>query len=628
MADEDKVGADKVEKKKDIPFNELVEELEKRIQSGDGDALEITLQAIIDAGVGLKDVGLRQRGVRDTAITHHYTRLASVITHVITTYDGGLSAQRYEAICWRKQDVSYIFAVSGYRSMAHLVNLCSSRNEDGSLSLKRNRALLLLAFLDIDHLTSELLDFALTQDPVLLLPLMIGWLSQRAILTERGESNRTKILQSGHLIENVQIEDRHLPMISVAYMYVTYAVYPGRHEFKRSLNKLCGNLLERRKLQPVDILPPKRKKPRLLVIHEWFSHSHAMYRCYAPLVQALGRKFELHSLASPEGIDAEAAKLFKSSTVVEPLKVGIPGILKEINRLKPDAIFYPSVGMAYWVILLSNLRLAPVQFASQGHPATTMSPFIDFMFVWRRGFKSEHLYSERVVVGQSDSLFAPHAGLKKARPNPRYTVATSEVNIAINAKLMKLNHQIFGICAKITERSALPVTFQFFPGEKGWAHDGIVQSISNHVPNSIVHPLMKYEDLLEKISMCDFALSPMPFGNTNSVIDCSLLAVPNVGFLGEELSAQTDALVMELFDAPKELINSDLETYTECAIRLANDLEFRMRIRRSMDRDKIYKCIYDKDPDVSLRDDIEEIWRVYSEFAQGRLSEGGGDVRN
>ena len=37
MADKDKASAAAVEKKKDVPFNELVETLEKRIQSGDGD---------------------------------------------------------------------------------------------------------------------------------------------------------------------------------------------------------------------------------------------------------------------------------------------------------------------------------------------------------------------------------------------------------------------------------------------------------------------------------------------------------------------------------------------------------------------------------------------------------------
>jgi hypothetical protein len=622
MADQDNISAEKPEKKKDIPFNELVETLEKRIQSGDGDALEITLQTIIDASISLKDAGLRHRGIGDAAIIHHYTRLASVITHVITTYDGAISAQRYEAICWRKQDVSYIFAVSGYRGMAHLVNLCSSRNEDGTLSLKRNRALLLIAFLDIDHLTSELLDFAFTQSSVLLLPLMIAWLSQRAIVTERGESNRTKILQSGHLIENVQIEDRHLPMISVAYMYVTYAAFEGKHDFKRSLNKLCRNLLERRNLDPTDILPPKRKKPRLLVIHEWFSHSHAMYRCYARLVEALGGKFELHSLASPEGIDDEAAKLFKSSTIVDPLKVGLPGILKEINRLKPDAIFYPSVGMAYWVILLSNLRIAPVQFASQGHPASTRSDFIDFIFCWQPGFQNVEIYSEDLLVGQSPLLFHPHRGLANARPNPRYTLAKPQLDVAVNSKLMKLNFKTIRHCQQLTASSRLPVTFHFFPGERGYAFDGIHQLIRTHLPNSEIYPLLKYEDLLDKISLCDFALAPAPFGNTNGTIDASLLGVPTVCEKGVELSSQTDSIVYEMIGAPKHLICKNSEDYLAVAARLANDLSFRGDMRKAFDRNNVYNTLY-KQTSVDGGPTLEvDVAAIYDRYEKIRYAKG------
>lgn len=615
MNDQTNAEHGKGEVKKDVPFNEIIEVLEKRIQSGEGDALEITLQAIIDSGAGLKDAGLRHRGIGDAAITHHYTRLASVITHVITTYDKAVSLSRYEAICWRKQDISYIFAVSGYRGMAHIVNLCSTRNEDGSLSLKKNRALLLLAFLDIDHLTGELLDFALGQPAEILLPLMIGWLSQRAILTERGENNRTRILQSGHLIENVSIEDRHLPMLSVAYMYVSYAVYPGKHDFKLSLNKLCRTLLERRALEPKDVRPPSRKKPRLLVIHEWFSHSHAMYRCYAPLIAALGSKFELHSLASTEGIDDEAAKMFKSSTAVDPLKVGIPGILKEINRLKPDAIFYPSVGMAYWVILLSNLRLAPVQFASQGHPASTRSSYIDFIFCWRPGFKDFDIYSEQVVVGESPPLFFPHKALSNAKPNPKYTLATSEINVAINSKLMKLNWQIFSICRRLSEQSKLPVKFHFFPGERGWAYDGIRQSIQTHLHNAEVYPLMAYEQLLERISLCDFALSPMPFGNTNSIIDCSLLGVPTVCPYGKEVATQTDAIVYETIGAPQALITHSIEEYVKIAERLSNDLAFRHEMRQSFDREKAYSSLYERTPqDKGLQDDVDAIFSKYIEI--------------
>lgn len=598
-------------KKPEPVFTEVVEMLEKELQGSSEDQLDLLIKALADVGVSLKDAGLRHRGVSDVMITHYYTRLASSITHVISTYSAPLILNKFENICWRKQDISYIFAASGYRGMRHLVNLCAEKKEDGSFSLSKERALLLLAFLDIDHATDELIEFAFTQSPQVLMPLVIGWLSQRAVLTDRGEENRTKLLQAGHRIENVVIEDRHLPALSVAYMYVTYAHYPRKHEFKRSLNKLYRSLLERRNLTAAMPLPPKRKRPRLLVIHEWFGHSHAMYRCYAPLIAGLKQKFDLHSLASTEGIDAEAAKLFTKSHVVEPLKGGIPGILKLIREVQPDAIFYPSVGMAYWVILLSNLRLAPVQFASQGHPATTMSEFIDFMFVWRKGFSSQHLYSEDVLVSESQSKFEPHQGLAKARPNPKYTVATGEVNVAINAKLMKLNTEVLKACRQITSKSALPVTFHFFVGERGGAFDGIHDAIKAQVPNSTVHPILAYERLLETISLCDFAMSPMPFGNTNSIIDCSLLGVPTVAMVGDELGSQTDALVYELFDGPKELLHTDIEAYTQCAIKLANDLSFRMEMRNRFDRESIYKSVYSDLEDSEFRADINSIWNKY-----------------
>lgn len=610
MTDKKTSEQNSADAKKDVPFNELVETLEKRIQAGDGDALEVTLQAIIDAGNSLKDAGLLHRGVGEAAVTHHYTRLASVITHVITTYDQAVSLQRYEAICWRKQDISYIFAVSGYRGMAHLVNLCSSRNEDGSLSLRRNRALLLLAFLGIDHLTSELLDFALTQNPALILPLMIGWLSQRAILTERGENNRTRILQSGHLIENVLIEDRHLPMISVAYMYVTYANFEGKHKFKKSLNILCEKLLQRRNLRIEMRTIKNRKKPRLLVIHEWFNHSHAMYRCFAPLIKELGTKFELISLASKEGIEARAAALFKQSHVVEPLKIGIPGILRVIEEVRPDAIFYPSVGMAYWVILLANMRLAPVQFAGQGHPATTQSRHIDFVFIGRPGFSNHELYSEEIVVS-NEIHFEPHGGLEKALKYNNFRFDKPSVDIAVNCKLMKLNFRLLSICQKIAVRSRLPVSFHFFPGERGWAHDGISQSIKTLVPGATVHPLMSYENLLLKISECDLALSPMPFGNTNSTIDVSLLGLPTVFYNGPELSSQTDSSVIEKFNGPRDLLHSNDEDYTDCAVRLINDLDFRWKIRNSFDREEVYKALYSQRDGPSLRLDVAAIFEKY-----------------
>ena len=52
--------------------------------------------------------------------------------------------------------------------------------------------------------------------------------------------------------------------------------------------------------------------------------------------------------------------------------------LDELARDRPDAIFYPEVGMDPATCTLAALRLAPLQFAAWGHPVTTGLPSIDW----------------------------------------------------------------------------------------------------------------------------------------------------------------------------------------------------------------------------------------------------------
>jgi predicted O-linked N-acetylglucosamine transferase (SPINDLY family) len=74
----------------------------------------------------------------------------------------------------------------------------------------------------------------------------------------------------------------------------------------------------------------------------------------------------------------------------------VRALAAEISARKPALILYLSVGMASTIIALASLRLAPIQCASYGHMATTMSPTIDYYIL-----PKDFVGSPRALFGES-----------------------------------------------------------------------------------------------------------------------------------------------------------------------------------------------------------------------------------
>ena len=66
------------------------------------------------------------------------------------------------------------------------------------ITLPVDRLAVFYAFVGLDDINDDLMQIALRQPPDLLVDLMLGWLNQRAILTKRGEDNRSMLLAAGH----------------------------------------------------------------------------------------------------------------------------------------------------------------------------------------------------------------------------------------------------------------------------------------------------------------------------------------------------------------------------------------------------------------------------------------------
>lgn len=566
-------------------FFKVITDFEVALKNNPDDVLQTTIDALSQLRTLGKKQSLSTSNLPQYAVEHWYTRLASALTQGLIAPRTEVSQPQLEALIQCKNVIVNVFAASGYRNMTHLPSLCSTVQSDGGASVNRVNLIILLSAMGLDDLPDQLMDLSLKQPPQILFVLMLGWLSQRAVLTAQGEKNRTKLLSSVDLIRNVSIHQRHMELMAACWMYCSYAEYPKKHDIKEVFNDLFVKRLNELGYNQPKLAPVRKhkKRPRMLVIHERFTSQHAMYRCYAPYIEALRNDFYLVALVSVNDIDEPAKEPFEEVIVVDAAKHPFSEIVEAATKVKPDVVYYPSVGMSMWTILMANLRIAPVQIATQGHPATTRSKVIDHVIVPmlskevcdRLGFEISEIYSENILYIEDESIaFTPHSKIPNQLPK-RQDSDDDVIRIAVNSKVMKLSHRFLEICTRLEASIGMHLEFHFFPGERGVNLDGLTARLKTLLPTSKIYGYLPYPQFLKAISKCDLSFAPFPFGNTNSTIDACLLGIPVVAHLGVESPAHSDYLVLKHAGLPEVLVCDSDEKYYQTCLELINDEEKR-----------------------------------------------------
>ena len=553
--------------------------------------------------------GLRERGNSPRICENHYTRFCAAFSVYLVSTTEAVSSDQLDYFCKRKQTLAYCFAASGYRTMGYLQRLLA-KDVNGKLQIEARRVPLLLAVIDLDSLTDDLIEQAVAQPPEVLLKLVVGWLGQRAVMTEKAETNRTKILSLGPAIEHAQITDNDILPIVNSWMYCSYAEVSSKNQIKSYFNKLLKKRLDEAGVIPRAVTYIRKDRPKLLVIHERFNTHHAMYRCYAPSIRDLSQYFELVALVEEKHINAEGEALFDSVLKLDPIPP-IDQIVKLIGQIGPDMIYYPSIGMAHWVIMLAAMRLAPIQLMSHGHPASSMFPNIDYAYVNDLEGEWAHLHSEKLLVGNNIATFSPHEALPldlPQIPEPSDRV----VRIAVNSKVMKLSYRLLKICQRISENAKYPIRFSFFPGERHLLFDGLVAAIQAQLPEADVIPYVGYETFISEMAKCDLALAAFPFGNTNSTVDTCLLGMPTVAHFGLETSAQSDKLVLNTAGFKDWLVCETDEEYYKTALSLVNDPALRSSALNGLDRATIRNNLFKDAPEDEDNPFADVIWWAYN----------------
>lgn len=560
----------------------IVKQYEDARPTDPSEAFSILISSLNEIRKNLNTGSLQQRGYKDDDISNIYTRLASRITQSLTAEVKSLNIQQLREAMKIKTIIHYIFSASGYRTSKHVISRMSEDLENQKISLSSENALIYLAISSLDDVSDELVNITLKQPKEILYLLLVGWLGQRSVLSEQGEKNRTKLLQNSHLISGYKLQEGDLPLLARAWMLCSYAAYPNKHDIKRHLNELIQDYLS-------PIIPPaphfvstKRPKKRVCVVIERFRSHHAMYRCYANPISSLREKFEIIGVGRDQEFDEVSQQIFDSVLLFDHNKMNFQDMVAAIRRLQPDIIYFPSIGMSLTNILLSNLRVAPLQIATLGHPATVNSGFIDSIFVGNALGSYQKHFSEKTYRQNGESYsFSMHPDLQDAFNLENENVPLG-INIAVNCKVLKLSNSFLSICEKIQKSSKQSINFHFFPGELGINHDGLTAQLKNRLANVKVYGYMKYKDMMSVLKACDLSLVSYPFGNANGALDCAIFGVPSVYLTGTEVHSQSDEMIHRSIGATTWGSAGGEEEYLSKALKLINDKTMRRELGREL----------------------------------------------
>lgn len=424
------------------------------------------------------------------------------------------------------------------------------RSYDPKNNYKQNLTKLLL-LISINNLNQQLFSAYLKIPEKHAFHFSVAWISERAQMTKAARVYNQKLINSFESFKNLEIEPEDFSALCTAYMFTTYSNSIGKDNIKTTINELISNTIKRHNSH--DKITTSKKcfseKLTLLIVHEKFSHNHVMVRCFLDVLNCLMTDIELlHVSCEDECVQDTNDEISTAVSCNGNFRTAI-NIVKEAD---PDIILYPSLGMHPLAIMLSGLRLAPLQLQLFGHPSPSFSKEIDGSFLNSLNFQSHGLEkcSQKIAFRGGVEIEMETGVYGFNQKHKPISDVNGKTNICINGKTMKLSPAFIEFLSKVSWPDNIQMNF--FPAEQGYLFIKTENLIKQFFPSCIVHPLAHYSEYLVNLSTQDLAICPFPFGNTNGIVDSIKIGLPTFALKGKDICSSGE---MEL------LINAGLEEF-------------------------------------------------------------------
>ena len=597
-----------------LPSIEL-EKFEQLIITGDFSAAsnyfhEILLLLLSDGGASLATL-LKAPGAPEN-FSQLLIRLCSAIGQVIVRPEFEASIPNLETLVLYQSILSKIFGLTPFVSTDYIVKELLQADENGIIS-SSNLLKAFLIFSTESNLTKHFQNIG-RQNPDLYAAtcLMMIW-----ACTGSEQSCANREWAYGEL--NILLNEKTPPSLPLGlihgfFMHSSYGFSRQKHELKRSINQIIQKSLptypndsSRLKLSSEKLTQDNEQsqiihfqKPVLLVILEYFHPQHSVYRALGPSLQACKEYFTLVAVAWPDHVLQLPNNFFDIQITLSGTGANycLDELFGIVNQYQPVAVYYPSIGMSPWTIYYSNVRLAPIQFTTVGHAASTFAAEIDYFLIEEDISGDPDTYSEKLIYLPIGSMpFYPPVGVEY-HPRPIYysdTLEQETIHIGCCTTLIKLNTHLLLLCQRLEKKyQSVPngksLTFTFFLQIRyeGIAVEIVRKLILRYLPNAIIYVDLPFQIYLDKLALMDIALSPFPYGGMNGVIDCATLGVVGVCMQGPQIHEAMNGGMMCRMGMPEWLIANNEEQYEAAVCRLIDNDEERFGIKNDLIMNKKY----------------------------------------
>ncbi len=517
------------------------------------------------------------------------TRIAAAMSCLFSDPEFLMSPRGFtQLIAWHRW-IAALFAASPFGNADHVLRAMNVKGTAGELELTEAGFTKFCLLYAPDSEIPADVEALWKYNRRLSAALFMALLSPRFLGTEASHSKREALLGwlPTRLEEVEDLDQLPLAILHDVYVHCSYADLPQKHEIKRTINRLIRRKILKEGLNDFDLAGPrgtKDGKPVLIVVLEWFTATHSIYRTHSASMRALRERFHVVGMGLDRHVDAAGRAVFDEFIVLTgDLRDMIASVRAQVAKHKPAILYYPAVGMFQLTIYLSNMRLAPIQVAALGHGASSMSPFIDYFAVDADFVGDPATFSETLILLPPDAM--PHVRSSEAvvpvkvrlRENPK------TVRVAVAATTMKLNPRMMRALRKISDTSKVPVHYEFLTGfASGLVREQVGNFVGAHLKNATVHQHQPYAQYMQHVANCDLFVNPFPYGNMNGVADMTMAGLVGVCRTGPQVHEHIDDGMFRRAGFPDWLIAKTDDEYVAAAVRLIENHDERIALRRGL----------------------------------------------